>query len=249
MSQQKGEATVAETFSEEDIAGYLHSHPNFFERHSKLLMGLQLAHRPGSVAISLVERQVAMLRERNSELERQLKDFVAVAKDNHALVEKIHQLAITFMEPLGGQERMEILETSLREDFLAERAVLILFASPQDAALADNGFVKVVDRLDAGLKPFASFLKAGRPRCGLLRGRQKTFAFAENAPEISSAALIPLGEAAELGFIVIGSRDPDYFHPGKSMDFLSRLGELVSVALLVGGVTREATHEPKASES
>ena len=79
MSQHKGEATIAETFSEEDIAEYLHSHPDFFERHPKLLMGLKLAHQPGSSAISLVERQVAMLRQRNGDLERQLKDLVAVA--------------------------------------------------------------------------------------------------------------------------------------------------------------------------
>ena len=43
---------------------------------------------------------------------------------------------------------------------------------------------------------------------------------------------MPLGERAELGFLVIGSRDPDYFNPGKGMDFLTRLGELVSVALV-----------------
>ena len=30
---------------------------------------------------------------------------------------------------------------------------------------------------------------------------------------------------------VIGSRDPDHFHPGMRMDFLSRIGELIAVAL------------------
>jgi uncharacterized protein YigA (DUF484 family) len=43
--------------------------------------------------------------------------------------------------------------------------------------------------------------------------------------------MVPLGKDAALGFLVIGSRDPDHFHPGKRMDFLSRLGELVAVAL------------------
>ena len=48
---------------------------------------------------------------------------------------------------------------------------------------------------------------------------------------MSSAALVPLGADASLGFLIIGSRDPDHFHPGKRMDFLARLGELLSVAL------------------
>ena len=246
MSQQKGEAAVTETFSEEHIAEYLRSHPDFFERHPTLLMGLKLAHQPGTAAISLVERQVTMLRQRNGELERQLTDLVAVAKANHALEEKIHQLSITLIAPQNLPERMEILETSLREDFLAERAVLVLFRPPEDTTLSDNGFVKLVEPGDPGLKPFASFMKSGRPRCGLLRDRQKAFAFEGNAPEISSAALIPLGEGADLGFIVIGSRDPDYFHPGKGMDFLGRLGNLVTVALSGSGAQEFG---PKASES
>ena len=48
---------------------------------------------------------------------------------------------------------------------------------------------------------------------------------------MSSAALVPLGENASLGFLVIGSADPEHFHPGKRVDFLGRLGELVAVAL------------------
>ena len=246
MSQHKDEAVIEEAFSEEEIAEYLHRHPNFFERHPDLLMGLKLTHQPGSAAVSLVERQVVILRQRNDELERQLKDFVAIAKDNHALVEKIHQLAVTLMEPRSGAERVEILETSLKEDFLAERVVLVLFSSPLDPPLSDGGFVKIVDRNDAGLKPFASFLKSGQPRCGLLRDRQKAFAFADNEAEINSAAFVPLGENVELGFLIIGSQDPDYFHPGKAMDFLSRLGELVTVAL-VGESAIQATSGPNAA--
>ncbi len=248
MSQHEREATVAEAFSEEDVAEFLRNHPDFFERHPKLLMGLKLVHQPGTATVSLVERQVAVLRQRNGELECQLKDLVAVAKDNHALVEKIHQLAVTLMESSSVTDAMQTLSTSLREDFLAERAVMVLFVSLPDSSLTDNGFVKVVDRDDPGLKPFASFLKSGQPRCGLLRGRQKSFAFEDNASGINSAALIPLGEDTELGFIVIGSQDPDYFNPGKGMDFLSRLGELVTV-VLAGGTIVEATSGPNAAGS
>jgi len=42
---------------------------------------------------------------------------------------------------------------------------------------------------------------------------------------------VPLGPNANLGFLTIGSHDPDHFHPGKRMDFLARLGDLLAVAL------------------
>ena len=232
MSQQEGEVVFEESFSDDDIVEYLQRHPDFFDRHSNLLMDLKVAHETGGPAISLVERQVVLLRKRSGDLERQLKDLVAVAKLNDALVERIHRLSIQLMAASDSVERVEMLETCLREEFRAERAAVVLFAPLPEDAVAGEGFLKIVDRSDSGLKPFASFLKSARPRCGLIRDRQKAFVFDDNAGEISSAAMVPLGLRAELGFLVIGSRDPDYFNPGKGMDFLARLGELVSTALV-----------------
>jgi uncharacterized protein YigA (DUF484 family) len=87
-----------------------------------LVLALKLPHRAGGATISLVERQVSMLRQRNGQLERQLKDLVAVAKQNDVLVEKIHQLCLKLMRAPTLIQRLERLETGLREDFAAERA-------------------------------------------------------------------------------------------------------------------------------
>ena len=231
MSQQKSGAAAAESFPEEAVADYLRRHPDFFERHSTLLLSLKLPHRTGGSAISLVERQVSMLRQRNAQLERQFKDLVAVAKLNDALVEKIHQLGIKLMRAPDIAQRLEQLETGLREDFAAERALLVLFDGQTPVAAERSGFVKRLAIDDPLIRPFTAFLRAARPRCGPLRDRQKAV-FERDADTVCSAAMVPLGKDANLGFLIIGSRDPDYFHPGKRMDFLSRLGELLSVALV-----------------
>ena len=232
MSQQKTEALVEDAFSDGDVVDYLQQHPDFFDRNPSVLMGLEVSHETGGSAISLIERQISLLRQRSDDLERQLKDLVAVAKINDALVTRIHQLAIRLMTTTRIAERVELLESCLREEFRAERAALVLFAPLPEDDVSGEGFLKVVERNDSGLKPFASFLKSARPRCGIIRDRQKSFLFEDNAGEISSAAQIPLGPRSEHGFLVIGSSDPDYFNPGKGMDFLARLGELISVALV-----------------
>jgi uncharacterized protein YigA (DUF484 family) len=233
MSQQQSGAAVGapltETVSEDSIADYLKGHPDFFERHAPLVLGLKLPHRAGGATISLVERQVSMLRTRNTQLERQLKDLVAVAKQNDALAEKIHQLCLKLMRAPTLIQRLERLETGLREDFAAERAVLVLFGAAPAEALRD-GFVRRMDPDDPDVRPFAAFLRAAKPRCGPLRDRQKNI-FERDADVISSAALVPLGTESKLGFLIIGSRDPDHFHPGKRMDFLARLGEVLAVAI------------------
>jgi len=83
---------------------------------------------------------------------------------------------------------------------------------------------------DADARPYAAFVRAAKPRCGPLRDRQKNV-FDRDADLVSSAAFVPLGADAALGFLVIGSRDADHFHPGKRMDFLAWLGELLAVCL------------------
>lgn len=233
MSQQQGGAAVGapltDTLSEDSISDYLKRHPDFFERHGSLVLGLKLPHRAGGASISLVERQVSMLRQRNAQLERQLKDLVAVAKQNDVLVEKIHQLCLKLMRAPNLGLRLEQLETGLREDFAAERAVLVLFPAAPEGAVRE-GFVRRLGTDDADVRPFAAFLRAAKPRCGPLRDRQKNI-FDRDADAISSAAFVPLGPESALGFLIIGSRDPDHFHPGKRMDFLARLGEVLAVAL------------------
>lgn len=238
MSQQKSAAVgtpVTEPFaevapSEDMVADYLRKNPDFFERHPLVLLSLNLPHRTGGAAISLVERQVSVLRQRNNQLERQFKDLVAVAKSNDVLVEKIHQLGLKLMRAPTLPARLEQLETGLREDFGAERAVLVLFPDGTPPTAVRDGFVKRLAQDDPLVRPFATFLRAARPRCGPLRDRQKGI-FDRDEDSILSAALVPLGEGAKLGFLIIGSRDPEHFHPGKRMDFIGRLGDLLSVVL------------------
>ena len=239
---------VERMLTDGDVAEYLCSHPDFFERRPDVLRDLELHHQPGQAAVSLVQRQVAMLRSRNEELHTQLKELVDVARDNHELVEKIHQLAVSLMAELDTEQRVHALRTRLQEDFGVEHAVLIMFAAPC-AVAADDRFLKVVDPRDAGLKSFASFRKSDEPLCVRLRPAQKRFAFGDREADVHSAALIPLGSHAEHGFMVIGSRDPDYFHPGKRADYLRRLGEVVSTALIADRGAADAKSGPRASGS
>lgn len=230
MSQAKRQTVAEDDFTESDVAGYLRSHPDFFERHLPLLRTMQLPHESGTSTVSLVERQVSVLRQRNDELEAQLTELVDVAKANNQLVDHIHELAIAFIKTQGVDERLEILENALREDFSAERAVLMLFTD-ESPDISRPGFVKTIDRNDESLKAFSTFLKSARARCGPLRDKQKELLFDREADSITSAAMVPIGEGAKYGFLTVGSNDANQFHPGQRVDFLGRLGELVKIAL------------------
>ena len=60
----------------EDVAQYLQSNPQFFEEHLETLAQITLPHPHGGRTISLSERQLVSLREKNKELERKLHELI-----------------------------------------------------------------------------------------------------------------------------------------------------------------------------
>lgn len=214
---------------EESIAEYLRAHPDFFERNLSLLSGLHLPHRTTGGAISLVERQVDVLRQRNHAMESRLKELVEVARSNDRLAARIHALALLLMRAKSREDVIDILDQQLREGFAVDQGALVLFDSVPHLAQNHSRFVRVVHREDPAVGPFKSFLQSSAPRCSRVRDVQREFLFGPGA-EIHSMALVPIGPRSEYGFLAIGSRNPDHFHPAKSIDFLARLGELAACA-------------------
>ena len=231
MSTQPRTEFIDEELSEQAVHDYLAAHPDFFERHSTLLSSLNLPHASGG-AVSLVERQISVLRQKDLKLERQLKELIEVARANDTLAAKIHELTLQLLAKTDLQKTIAAIEEAMRSGFGADHAVLVLFAEPDTLDDINAGrFFRVIERDDKALKPFGTFLEGASARCGKIRDSQRDFLFKNDAEEIGSAALVPLGESAEIGFLAVGSVDSDRFHPGMSIDFLTRLGDLVAGSL------------------
>lgn len=232
MSTQARPEPVQEQLSDDAVYQFLLNDPDFFERYASLLGTLRLPHAAGGGAVSLVERQVSVLRQRNLKLERKLKELIAVARANDVLVSKIHRLALQLLMVNDLARTLEVTETGLRTGFGADESVLVLFGDSNDFADIPAGrFFRPTPRESADLQPFTTFLSSNNPRCGQVRDAQRDFLFSKDTDEIGSAALVPLGEKSEIGFLAIGSADANRFHPGMSIDFLARMGELVAEAL------------------
>jgi len=231
MSTQRKPEFMEDELTEDAVHDYLEENPDFFENHGDLLSSLRLPHVSG-VAVSLVERQVSVLRQKDLKLERKLKELIEVARVNDALGAKMHQLTLHLLAANDISETLEAIEAALRTGFNADLSVLVLFGDPEVFDNVKVGrFFKPVERDTESLKAFATFLKSNNPRCGQVRDSQRDFLFGKETDEVGSAALVPLGKKSEIGFLAIGSADADRFHPGMSMDFLSRLGDLVAEAL------------------
>jgi uncharacterized protein YigA (DUF484 family) len=232
MSKQPLAGTDTLTAQEAEIADYLQQHPDFFERHTHVLARLKLPHSRDGAAVSLIERQVQVLRTKNDKLETRLRDLVEIARGNDVLVGKIHRLACRLLRARSAESLLEALETSLREDFGASTWLMLLApVKPAQFVRLTSRHLRILGASSPELKMFESLLQSGRPRCGQIRDSQRDYLFGPGTAEISSAALVPLGPQFGAGLLAIGSADAQRFHATMSTDFLARIGDLISEAI------------------
>ena len=234
MTTSQARGIKHESLNDTSVAEYLQTYPDFFERNSPLLIKLRLPHlRDVGATVSLVERQVEVLRERNQSLERKLKELVDVARANDALADRIHRLCQRLIRARTLPDTINAVEASLREDFDAMHSVLVLFLEQAPSLEAAAGrFLRSANPGDADVKTFESLREGGKPRCGQIRDAQRDYLFGKDSVEIGSVALTPLGPKGGLGILAIGASDAERFHPAMSTEFLSRIGELVTYALM-----------------
>jgi uncharacterized protein YigA (DUF484 family) len=217
---------------ESAVASYLAATPEFFDRHAQLLAKIRLPDtRSGASTVSLLERQVEVLRERNRELERKVKDFVDVARENDALGTRVLAMARRLIVAKDHASAVAAIESALREEFGAGQSVLVLTAAHAPAGVAESRFLRIVPAEAPELRSFDTLFNAGKPRCGQLRDSQREFLFGGDAGEIGSVALVPLGGKGSLGLLACGSHDSHRFNPTMSTEFLAHIGELIAAAL------------------
>lgn len=210
------------------IADYLRDHPDFFLHKDELLTQLRLPHASGA-AVSLIERQVEVLRDRNHASDARLTELVKIARANESLSAKIQRFTRRLMRAPTRREVLAQIERGFREDFDAAEVVLMLFEA--GSASGKERHVRQVAASDPNLAGFETLMTSGRPRCGQVRDSQRDFLFGTEAGSVGSVALVPLISDVPLGLLALGSHDRERFHPGMSTDFLAQLGELISDAL------------------
>jgi uncharacterized protein YigA (DUF484 family) len=229
MTTREARGIPAADSEEESVARYLQHNPEFFERHQALLARLRLPHSRGGSTISLVERQIEVMRERHAALEQKLAELVRVARDNDAVADRFHRFARRLLRAESRETALTEIEASLRDDFDAFHSVLLLVSEKPQQSM--QRFPRAVTSDDPNLKSFESLFASAKPRCGQVRDSQRDFLFGSDANDIGSVALVPLGEKGSLGLLALGSTERDRFHPGMSTEFLARMADLIADAV------------------
>lgn len=160
----------------EDVARYLADNPEFFVEHPTLLAELQLPHDSGS-AVSLVERQVSVLRDRNMDMRHRLSQLLDNARDNDRLFDKTKQLILSLLEARDLGDIIDALHYSFTKEFNIQFTRTLLFG---DAEKIPGSAAQVVSIHEAR-ENIGALLKTNRAFCGHLDDAHKRFIFGDDA--------------------------------------------------------------------
>ena len=226
-SHQKQDLNI-DGVSEKDVVEFLQKHPRFFESHIDLLAEMRLPH-PSGKAVSLIERQVNVLRDNNFKLEQKLNNLIQIARDNDKLNARIQKMALALMETHSLDDLLYTVQDIMRSEFNADVVVMRLFRQPLGESNADvTNFITRDSNLE---KLFNKFFQQNKPICGPLDEAQAAFLFADSAADIRSAALVPICDSECFGLLAIGSYDTKHFHNAMGTIFLTYIGEMIGRTL------------------
>jgi len=216
-----------DALSADQVAAYLKKHPDFFINRDSLLAEITLPHESGQ-AISLLERQVKILRERSIESRHTLNQLLETAKYNDQLFNVTRALILALLMEDEVAQIASATEANLCTQPGIDACSVILFQAE---------YLKNVEhtRLESAeflQENFPTLLRDRRTLCRAVSKDTAAFLFPHQAASIRSVALCPIGRERMLGVLAIGNKAQDYFNDELDTLFLDFIGEVLESILV-----------------
>ncbi len=221
------ESLTSDPIQEGAVIDYLKNNPGLLERHPEVLSALTFTHQSGA-AISLVERQLKVLRDENKGLRNKLAELVHIARENEELSHRFHRLSLELMSGHNLHDIIAMIRDQIQTFFYTDY-VSFFFSDSLRGQL--KGLENHV--LDPGHKQAAQiqqWMKARKPEFTPLDQELRTLIFGEEV-KLTSSVLIPLYHTDDIGLLALGSKTHDRFSGDMGTIFLTQLGDLVSSKL------------------
>ena len=211
---------------DKEVAAYLLANPDFFVDRDRLLLKIQVPHKSKGT-ISLVEKQLDVIRDRQKKTRRQLKEFVENAERNKEIFDKSRKLILSMMAAKQSSEFFAALEKGLKRDFGCKANSLVVFGKPKQI----NHFTSRIPA-ESARKYVGALMQSKVPTLGTLRPREQDFLFRDQSEKVKSAAVLTIRDRNKhLGMLAIGSSDMEYFTPDMDTLFINFIAETLGKLL------------------
>jgi uncharacterized protein YigA (DUF484 family) len=211
--------------SDTDIIHYLTQNKDFFIRHPEQLEALKVNNNNGKVS-SLINHQVNVLKQRNSQLKSKLNQLIGYAEENEKTMSQVFELTLQLCQISHIANVTKHFARFVKHSFDSDLFKIVV---PAYDGLESSTVVKSLstDEENVFAKVFEEYIHKGKPICGRLKKSKLQFIFGKQAEKIGSSVILPIGKNAEKGLLVFASFDESRFNPEMSTDLLARLSEIL----------------------
>lgn len=219
------EAKQATIVTEQQVFDFLATHPDFLERHPKLLSHITISHQVEG-GVSLVERQVKVLRDKNRELQGKLIEMLRSAQDNEQLLEKCIRLVLCLIDCQSLQQLTNTLNDLLKREFDLDLVSINLVGRwpRHDNARVYSDAKGLLQSLDCQFPD-------NQPICGRIDKKTRSVLFPSTTEAPGSVAILPLGQSGNMGILALLSHDATRFSPEMGDLFLQLISSVTSQML------------------
>ena len=211
---------------EQLVRDCLIQNPDFFQRNQDVFQAINISHDSGK-AISLVERQVNLIREHNKELSTQIEHILNTAKDNAALMEKTNRLVLNLIKAKDLNSLIKALNVSLKSDFSTEFFSLTLI---DEGAINSKTAANLVSKSDAE-DSIGAMITAKKALCGVRTSKEVNLLFGKQADNIGSVIALPLKNTNTFGVLALGHSDSDFYSEDIGTVFIDYIGDLLNALI------------------
>jgi len=224
MSEVSAEPKASTETDESSVIRYLQDNPAVLMRYPEVFSSLAIPHQTGG-AISLVERQLRLLREENQQLKSKIDELVGIARDNEELNQRFHRLALELMNTEHLHDVLAMVQDQVQTFFYTDFVCFRFLPGAGEAgAILDGLYLDADSGIVERIRPW---IEARKPICGQQDDDINRELFGPDI-RIASCAYIPLYHTRDLGLLCLGSVSAERFGPSMGTIFLQHLGELVS---------------------
>lgn len=220
-----------QALSDETVANFLTNNPDFFHRNPTILAEMSLPHNSGN-ATSLIERQVAILRERGIQTRHKLGELIEAAKENDNLLNTTQSLVIDLINAGSLNNIFTLLQSELHKKFAVESASVILISDTdtQNQYSIDATFFQ--DTNDAEEK-ISGIVNNNQSLCGSLRETEADFIFNDTQYAIGSAAIASKKIERSTGddiivMLAVAHHNADHYNSDTGTLFLDYLCDILT---------------------
>jgi hypothetical protein len=207
----------------EEVASYLKEHPEFFAEYAEFLASMQVPHPHGGRAIPIAERQMLTLREKSRVLEDKLRELVQFGEENDSTSERVHRVTLALLAARDLPALLDSLCGNLREDFAVPAVALRLWMDVPARDRIEFGDISHEARVFAESLSDPYFSEHPMFDTGAW--------FETKGDAVRSVVYVPLRAEKSIGLLMLGSHDSQRFSADQGTLYLTRLGEVVSMAL------------------